>query len=467
MAKVGVSRRTFLAGGLAVGALAARGALAAKGKGPNIVLIFSDQQHWRALGCMDPWFDTPVQDAFAKESLHFERMYCVTPQCSPSRAALMTGRYPTKTGVLGNVGAAGGDALKERTIASELQAAGYRTGYFGKWHLGDNALANAGWDVSDLRTNDPRAQENVLSFLEEAAGGDAPFALFVSFHNPHDVYHFERHEVVDKERPIPLPASWHKEDLSKKPSVQLQFMTEDQGTVIHGKEAKLWRRYRDCYRTKTRLYDDNVGAVFDALKAKGLWEECIIILTSDHGDMDAQHKLIYKGPFLYENMVRIPLMIRVPKQFGGAPPRRDNELDVVNVDLAPTIRDACGLPAQRGDGLSLWPVLCGAAGQQTRSEVVVQYYSKQKWVNPIRMIRQGDYKYIRYIEHGEELYNLAEDPDELENLAGNPAHEHVRQRLAALLDQWIAEHEDPFYKQSPTDRKGNPLATAGKNGSNA
>ena len=102
---------------------------------PNILLIFSDQQHWQAMGSVDPFFDTPSLDALARESIVFERSFCPTPQCSPSRSSLMTGFYPSATGVMGNMGAAGGHPLAQPTLAVELSAAGYRTGYFGKWHL--------------------------------------------------------------------------------------------------------------------------------------------------------------------------------------------------------------------------------------------------------------------------------------------------------------------------------------------
>jgi len=103
-----------------------------KDKRPNILLIFSDQQHWQALGFMNPFFDTPNLDMLAKESMVFERAFCTTPQCSPSRSSIMTGFYPSTTKVMGNIGAAGGTPLAHPTLAVALQATGYRTGYFGK-----------------------------------------------------------------------------------------------------------------------------------------------------------------------------------------------------------------------------------------------------------------------------------------------------------------------------------------------
>ena len=173
--------------------------------------------------------------------------------------------------------------------------------------------------------------------------------------------------------------------------------------------------------------------------------------------MDTNHRLIFKGPFMYEHMVRVPLIIRVPKRYGGRAPRRVKDFDTVNVDLAPTMLDFAGLEPIRCDGFSLKPILTGAEGQTRRDFVVGEYYSKQRWVNPIRMLRTSAYKYTRYIRHGEELYDLENDPNELVNLAGDPKHAAARKELAAKLDAWIAAHKDPFESLRSTDRRGEPL----------
>lgn len=111
---------------------------------PNILFIFSDQQHWQAVGFEDASFQTPNLDQLAAEGTIFRNAFCTTPQCSPSRSSMMTGLYPSKTGVWGNIGAAGGDELKTPTIGAMLQEAGYHTAYFGKWHLGKAPVGVAG-----------------------------------------------------------------------------------------------------------------------------------------------------------------------------------------------------------------------------------------------------------------------------------------------------------------------------------
>ena len=461
-----ISRREFLQGSLTAGAafatqsiqqVLANSTLDAKAK-PNILLIFSDQQHWRALGFMDSFFDTPHLDALARQSIVFENSFCTTPQCSPSRSSLLTGFYPSKTGVIGNVGAAGGEPLAQETLAPELKSLGYRTGYFGKWHLGDQAIATRGWDQSNFKVHDPSAESGAVAFLRQAAESTKPFALFVSFNNPHDIYSFKEHSIDPVGLRIPLPPSWGHGTFEDKPSVQKQFMLEDQGKAIWGQDRSIWEKYRDCYRTKTRLYDNNVGSILNELRKQGLWDSTVIIVTSDHGDMDTNHKLIFKGPFMYEHMVRIPLIIRVPDQFGGTGARCVTDLDVVNVDIAPTIRDLCGLVAIECDGVSLMPALTGSRGQRTSEFVIGQYYSKQRWVNPIRMIRTHDFKLNKYIRHGEELYDLKNDPHELKNLANDREYADVKMELSQKLDHWIKENKDSFYSLNTTTRSGKTIA---------
>ena len=421
---------------------------------PNILLILSDQQHWKAMGHMDAFFDTPNLDSFAKSGIVFENAFCTTPQCSPSRSSLLTGLYPSSTGVIGNIGAAGGDFLAQRTIASELQAVGYYTGYFGKWHLGSNEAALEGWDQRKLKRNDSLAEKNAVDFLRKVKDSGQPFALFVSMVNPHDIYHFKKHEASPKVKEVPLPLSWEKETFENKPLIQKQFMLEDQGETIEGMPRIEWQKYRDSYRDYTKLYDNNVGAILDELKLQGKWDNTITIITSDHGDMDTNHKLIYKGPFMYEHMMRVPLIMYIPKKYNSEQPRLISDVDIVNVDIVPTIRDFCGLDEMESHGISLMPLLVGSKEYKARDFVIGQYYSKQRWVNPIRMIRTKEFKLNRHIRYGDELYDLKNDPDELRNLANEQEYAEIKAQLSHKLNQWIKNHKDTFYSLKTTNRSG-------------
>lgn len=430
---------------------------------PNILFIFSDQQHWQAVGFEDPSFQTPNLNRLASEGAVFMNSFCTTPQCSPSRSSIMTGLYPSKTGVLGNIGAAGGNPLQIRTIGAMLQEAGYHTAYFGKWHLGEDPVGTAGWDedygMTGLETTDDReVTRRALGFLRQVGRTDKPFALFLSYNNPHDIYHFNRETDPMPNNPIALPRTWHDKDLAMAPSVQKQFMTEDQGKVIVNAEEAAWQRYRELYREKTTLYDDEIGHVFAILEDRGLSDSTLVVATSDHGDMDGQHRLVFKGPFMYEHMMRVPLIIRPPASSRSKRPLTV-DFHTVNVDLVPTLADFAGIKVPDSDGLSLKPLIQGQGPFPEREFVIGQYYSKQKWVNPIRMIRTERYKYNRYREHGDELYDLAQDPGEIENLVHDAGYRDVRKELESKLNQWMSDNDDPFNSQAPTTRDGQALTT--------
>lgn len=374
----------------------------------------------------------------------------------------MTGLYPSRTGVFGNIGAAGGNPLQMRTIGAILQQAGYYTAYFGKWHLGKDPAGTAGWD-EDLGVTGPETRDDkevtrrASAFLETTGRMNQPFALFLSYNNPHDIYQFNRETDPAPAVPLDLPSTWHCKDLATAPKVQRQFMTEDQGKVLVNSEGPAWQRYRELYREKVTLYDKEVGHVFAVLENHRLSDTTLVIATSDHGDMDGQHRLIYKGPFMYDHMMRVPLIIRPPARDREPKASKIVDFHAVNVDLVPTIAEFAGITISKTDGISLKPLMDGGQNVPERSFVIGQYYSKQKWVNPIRMIRTRRYKYVRYRYHGEELYDLEPDPTEIVNCAENKAYESVKKEMSEQLEQWMKQHNDPFNSQHPTTREGEIL----------
>jgi arylsulfatase A-like enzyme len=432
------------------------------GKRPNILFIFSDQQHWEAVGFCDSSFDTPNLNRLAEEGTIFTHAFCTTPQCSPSRSSMLTGLYPSTTGVYGNCGTVGGDPLRMRTIGAILQDAGYATGYFGKWHLDKNPVGIAGWDedlgvTGDEIRDDDAVTRHALDFLSRHDNGEKPFALFLAYDNPHNICKFNRETNLTPKAPMPLPETWHQKDISSTPSVQKEYITEDKPSFMNGAPESTWQRYREFYREKVTLYDREVGRVLEKVQEMDLFKDTLILATSDHGDMDGQHGMVWKGPLMYEHMMRVPLIIRMPdSQRPSSCPSETNFL-CVNVDLPPTLADFARAPMPECDGHSLKPILTGKGVAPERDAVVGQYYSKQKWINPIRMLRTSEFKYTRYQVHGEELYNLQEDPQELRNLADDPSYADAKAQLSAKLDRWIIEHDDPFPELSPTTRNGRPL----------
>jgi len=309
------SRRDFLR---QAGATVAFGALgrarqeaptdAVPRKRPNLLFVFSDQQHWHAAGFLDRSFTTPNFDRLAAEGAVFENAFCTSPQCSPSRSTILTGLYPSKTGVLSNIGGTGTRPLAMATIAPSLRAAGYRTAYFGKWHLGGEAAGSAGWDedagiIAADPATDRDAAERAAAFLASAKADAKPFVLFVSFKDPHDIYDFDPAAAAAPTEPdeVALPDSWERARFDDRPSPQRAFMESDRrGKIMKELGPAAWKAYRRFYRGKVRAYDANLGTVLDALRASGLADSTVVVATTDHGDMDGAHRLVFKGPFMYE-----------------------------------------------------------------------------------------------------------------------------------------------------------------------
>ncbi|MBK1876452.1 sulfatase family protein [Pelagicoccus mobilis] len=455
------TRRTFIqstsavVGALTVPKLISEAQAANPRKKYNILYLCSDQQHWQAQGSVDPFFDTPHQDALSAESTVFENAFCTTPQCSPSRSSMLTGFYPHRTEMMNNHGASGGTDLKLPTIGSHLQEAGYTTALFGKWHLGHNVDGNAGWDEERKKGPDPKTTELGVDFLERRAEDDKPFALFLMYLDPHDIYYYKPGESKVKIDDVDLPESWAKQDFESVPPVHREFMELNQGSFIVGGDEDDWKGYRDFYRQKVKLYDDHVGRVVAKLKELGLWENTIIVNTSDHGDMDTFHRLVFKGPFMYEHMMRIPMSIRVP---GSSGPKR-TDYNWVNVDTVPTLMELAGAKVPDCQGQSAASIVNGSKDVPERDYVIGQYYGKQTWVSPIRSIRWEGWKYNLYTDWGEELYDLKGDPEEIENLAKDPKHAKVKRRLRKRLDRWIKENDDPFYSLTTTKLDPNEAKT--------
>ncbi len=471
-----MTRRQFLHGSVLVAGAAilpqTHRAYAASNARPNLVVIVTDQQHWEAIGFVDSYFDTPNLDGLARESVVFKHAFCTTPQCSPSRASIYTGLYPHRTGVLGNIHSVDhtGElipALPEgtETLGSRLQDAGYHTAYYGKWHLGNGEYFNTHFDSAHLDIHpDSDVTTASLAYLDSRTADGAvekPFALFVNYLNPHDIYEFGFFDqpgelpVTDTPVSVPHPASWA-DTFENKPVPQQQFMLEDQGEYFVGKPDTYWEHYRRVYRDKCKQVDTEIGKVLEHLDSLGLRDNTIVVFCSDHGDMDTHNRLVYKGPFMYEHCIRVPLMVRIPEALGGRHQVSDDF--VLLTDLAPTLMEFAGVPWPNRDGQSLCSFLMQQGPLPSRSHVTIQYFNKQRWVNPIRTLRTKQFKLNVYQGHMDELYDVRNDPNELVNLINDPGYAASISMLRELLDNEMRQMDDTsFGEYWPTDRHGNRL----------
>ncbi len=408
----GLGRTAGVIVGLVAAALAAgRPAAAAP---PNIVLIFADDLGVNDLGCYGRTeHETPRLDALAAQGMRFTCAYTAQPICSPSRAALMTGKCPARlhlTNFLpGRADAAsqrllqpvieGQLPLEETTLAEWLRGAGYRTGLFGKWHLGGRGFGpgEQGFDIvatppQDSRPGDEEGGKSEGAITKAAAefitaNRDRPFFCYVPHNNPH----------------IPLAA--------RPPLVD-----------------KYGKTFHPTYAAMIETLDDAVGRLVHTIDELGLADNTIVIFTSDNGGLHAPepagvpatHNTPYRAGkgYLYEGGLREPLIIRWP---GVIRPGSTADTPVVLTDLVPTLLEAAGVDVAKTvgplDGTSILGLLEGGSLPERTLYWHFPNYTNQGG-RPAGAVRQGNWKLLEYFEDGAlELYDLASDSGESRNLA--------------------------------------------------
>jgi arylsulfatase A len=429
MANFTPTRRDFL-GALAGGAV---GAMAAEAKRPNIVFLLLDDLGWRDFGCYGNTFhETPHLDRLAREGVKFTNAYAACPVCSPTRASILTGKYPARLHLtdwipgrkqwpnarLLTPAFEQQLPLKETTIAEMLKPLGYRTASIGKWHLGGEGFRpeNQGFDLNvggDQRgstrsyfgpfdmpnltatTKDDYLTEKLTEaaekFIDESAGR-TPFFLYLPEYTVH----------------IPLEAR--------------QAAVEKYRRRLGGKDFP-----NPVYAAMVESFDLALASIRAKLEQRNLTSDTILIVTSDNGGLcyegGAKAPVTDNSPLragkghVYEGGIREPLLIYWP---GVTKAATVCDVPVSSVDFLPTIMEMAGDKASRPgdvDGASLVPLLRGNAGPK-RDGLYWHYphYSNQGGV-PAGAVRDGDWKLIEFYEDGSlELYNLREDPGERRNL---------------------------------------------------
>lgn len=364
----------------------------------------------------------------------------------------MTGLYPHQSGVVTNVNPGSlGRALSTRlaTIGHVFRSAGYSTGYLGKWHLGnqDHGLEDYGFSGFRLDNGSPLDGDA----LAEAASqwilrqSSQPWLLVASFNNPHTIYDVpDQLHSIQIRQGVTLPTNFS-DNLAQKPLPQRQFLTKDQGKISLAWTNDDWLRYRSYYLTLIETVDQNLGTIVNMVKQRGDLENTIVVYSSDHGDMGGSHHLPFKGPFMYEELLRVPLMISYPRLI-HRPVISPSQ--VSSIDILPTLASLAGIPAP--DGLSGKDLssLLEDPEHIIHASVFPEYYAKQHWVNPIRTIRTDHWKYNTYVVPGqivsEELYRLDNMQGELQNLVGDQAFAEIRSGLSNNLLQWRQATHDPL-----------------------
>jgi N-acetylglucosamine-6-sulfatase len=397
---------------------------------PNFVVIVTDDQRWDTLGSMPA-----VRRLLMTGGVTFRNAFVTTPSCCPSRVSLLTGQYSHRSGVLdGSAGNAPGGAPAfddDRSLATWLDDAGYRTGLIGKY-LNDYAklpvgYVPPGWDEwfaiaqahPQVRYYDYELNENgrIVGYGDEPSDystsvlrdkalrfveGDGPFFLYfapIAPHPPSTPAPDDLEAPVDAWDPAP---SVGEEDLSDKP-----------GGRIDVYDAATARSTRDRMLRSLLEVDRAIDRIHDAVSDAGRLDQTYFLFTSDNGFLWGEHRLMGKV-WPYEESIRVPLVIRPP----GNNPTRSVGRMALNIDVAPTIADLAGVGVNPSpDGISLVPLL-DDAGVPTRDRFVVEFLGFAPNVPPYSAIRTERYLYVEYRNGSRELYDLRADPFELRNMLG-------------------------------------------------
>ncbi len=505
---------------------------------PNILLITSDQQHWATLGSQNPKIHTPALDRIAKEGMTFNRAYCPNPTCTPTRASIITGMYPSQHGAYTL-----GTKLPEDspTLGAELHKLGYATSLVGKAHfqplrsepgteslecqpilrdldywrqfnkgrtpwygfdhcelarmhgdeshvgqhyalwmeekgltnwreyfqpLGDEkspfappATPGPGygwrkdmhWKLPDELHYTTWTGERTIAQIEKAHAEGRPFFCWSSYHDPHPPYcvpepwasmykpeDMEIGEFVEGEfDDMPLPHKLTRED---KPDFA-PFNEDGKGNHgyhTHKMDEKTLRECLAIYYGMISFMDHWIGKTLDKLDELGIADNTIVVFTTDHGHFVGQHGLVAKGPFHYEDVIKLPFVLRWP---GHTPTGKESDAIQSLVDLAPTFMRAAGLDIPLWmQGIDQLPCWTGEA-DACRDHAIVENHHNATAVH-LRTLVTDRYKLTLYRGRDwGELFDLQNDPNELKNRFNDPSYADVKNELMFKMVQADMERE--------------------------
>jgi arylsulfatase len=439
---------------------------------PNVLILMCDQMQARRMGFVDGIACTPHLDQLAKEGVHFRQAITVHGQCAPSRCAFMTGMSPHECNVMANTGFfghCGHLTRKNRTFVHEFQDAGYTTAHFGKSHLG-SPLRMMGFDVGEcLDGSFPEGKEPIerirvreeltvrgdvhftdgthpessthykyldegLAWLDAYTPGDRQLLYMYDTNLPHPPFYWEP-QWQDRFRPeqMVLPRSYYEETFEGKPA----FLKAHAKGGPHELESEEQLRVEMAqYYTMIAAVDHACGQIIDRFKRKGMWDNTIVLFLSDHGDMMGAHRLRRKGTMPYEELYNIPCIMKLPTGVN----RRRSVIDdvVVSTDLPGALLGLAGLTPSPpfADSRVLHALQRDAPTGDEHA--FFEHYAAWWGIHPFYGVRTATMKYVRYYgdDQTEEMYDLARDPDELHNVADEPAYRDRKSQLAKLADDW-------------------------------
>jgi N-acetylglucosamine-6-sulfatase len=432
-----------------------------------------------------PYLETPNMDRLAREGALFVNAFHAVPLCSPNRASLLTGQFPSRHGIIDNVSRSLASHRLE-TFPRALQQAGYRTAFLGKWHMGNDPTPRPGFDYwvampGQGRSINPQFFEDgalhevegyTTDLLTDRAVGfiqrehSRPFLVYLAHKAVHpDVVQRDDGSVDPESEQGYIPAPRHEgryrdriwargndtdvaTDLAGKPAVRqaLARLAPEPGVSHDGHSVTVGWDGENTIRRRAEMLvavDESLGRIIATLDSLGQLDRTAIVLTSDNGFFFGEHGLTTERRLPYEESIRNLLLVRYPPRVAaGARPAGL----ALTVDLAPTLLELAGVPIGPAiQGRSLLPLLAGTAAGW-RDAVLVEFYTYE---NPFphlldmdyRAVRTSRYKYVHWVQHpdDDELYDLEQDPRELRNLADDPALAGRKARLQDQLGRLVLE----------------------------
>ena len=465
---------------------------------PNVLLLCSDQQHWRMNGFNGhPLVRTPNLDRLAERATNFRCAYSNSPVCAPSRAAMFTGRLPSEVGAFCNSLPFDGRAPTFGTIAREQGYYCFASGKFDFWHGRDYGFEEDGVahghdtnpDITSLFRNpmcrrpaydkartggiretparDWETVRRTVSFLKERSRAlGKPWLAYSGWNLPHPPF-LARPDLfasypLDRMDLPELPPDWRERE---HPVIQMSRWHRCCERLAPEEDV---RRARAAYYAMITEVDEMVGTVLRALDESGQTDNTVMIFTSDHGEMVGEHGLFLKN-LPHEGCARVPLLIAGP----GFPAGEVIETPVSLMDIHATVVDLVGGPTLEGvRGRSLRPLAHGDAGGHP---FVLVELNTERLLTGVFTVREGDWKYNYYADYPDELFDLRSDPDEWANRAADPACAGVRERMrrtlfsvydpdevsdrafaaqAARLDQLMEGHDEAYMVEMLRSRLG-------------
>ena len=443
--------------------------LAAADRKPNFVYVFTDDQRWDALGVVQkelgekgrfPWLKTPNLDRLAAQGVRFRNAFVVNSLCAPSRASLVTGQYGHVNGVTNNHTPHPEGNI---SVATLLRPAGYVSGYFGKWHHGNQSGKRPGFDTSasfvgqgvyfdcpievdGVKTPskgfvDDVTTEYASNFIK--ANKEKPFLMILGLKTAHGPFTPPPRNAKDYEgalaRSVPnygIPAIYAK--------------AGPNGAKGKATDAKEVPTNLGMFRGINSV-DDNVGKLLQLLDDLKLTEDTVFVFSSDNGYYLGEHNLGDKRT-AYEESMRIPMLFRYPRAVKAG--RTDDRM-VLNIDPAATFLDLAGLPVPAAIHGRSWKPLLEEKHTDWRDSFFYCYFYEKGFGSPLTTaVRTAEAKLIKYPGHDEwtEVFDLKADPYEIKNLAADPAYADLRKKLEAEYDKQAKaiDFKIPDHADKPT-----------------